>query len=177
MKVWVIFALLLCLSACAGPPEPLAAPPQHSLLEPVRFDRIGYFAGMNQPNAPMYFVRDISPILKDSTWRWTGKEPTLRFRLPVTGDLSFLMDFALPEPAMRATGPVTITIHINGRVLASNRYDTPGQQHFLQPVPAALLNAAEETTVSAGIDKLWRTKMDGRPVDLGFILVRAGFVQ
>ena len=131
---------------------------------------------MNRPNAGMYFVRDISPKLKDNAWRWTGKEPTLRFHLPVNEDLSFVMDFALPEPAMRDTGPVTITIRINGRILASERYDTPGEQHFEHPVSALFLGG-EETIVSAAIDKLWRARIDGKPVDLGFILVRAGFIQ
>ena len=129
---------------------------------------------MNHPYATLYFVKDISASLSAGVWRWTGKRPTLRFRVPVRERLSFAADLSVPELTMQQTGPVTIKFAVNDIPLRTVRYDTPGAQHFQNPVPAAWLKLDGENIVSAEIDKLYRA---ADHTDLGFILVRAGFVE
>ena len=61
-----------------------------------------------------------------------------------------------------------------GNLLDSVRC-TEGDKHFQKPVPAEWLRAGEENIVSLEIDRTWTPSQGAEP--LGFILVRAGFVQ
>jgi hypothetical protein len=165
-------SLFVVSAGCARGPQPL--PAQRQLLAPIRLDQVGPFVAMNHPYATLYFVNDISASLSAGQWRWTGKRPALRFRVPVRERLSFAADLAVPELTMRQTGPVTIKFAVNEIPLDTVRYDTPGAQHFQKPVPAAWLKLDGENIVSAEIDKLYHGE-DHK--DFGFILVRAGFVE
>lgn len=127
---------------------------------------------MNGPDAPLHFVRDISPDLQGGSWRWTQQEPTLKILLLTTKDLKYSADFTLWDQAMRQTGPVQISFLVNGRTLGSNRYATPGYKHFEKPVPPEWLRTDTETVLAARIDKLYVAEQD--QARFGFILSRLG---
>lgn len=166
--------LLITTFALGCNPSPWFPPPaQRTLLPPLRLDAVVQFVAMNQMNAEMFFVRDIHS-LQGGLWRWTGKKPTLRFRVPETGGLSFAADLVIPDVMFRVTGPVTVAVTVNGNLLDTVSY-TEGAKHFQKQVPAEWLHAGEESVVSLEIDRIWTPPQGGEP--LGFILVRAGFVQ
>ena len=167
--------LCVLVWGCARAPEYWPLPAQRTVLKPLSFRAIDHFASMDQPNAASYIVRDISPELSGGAWHWTGKRPTLRFRLLPRERLSFLMDLVLYDEGFRRTGPVSISFAVNGKPLDAVRYDNPGEKHILKPVPAEWLHTGEDNHVTAEIDKTWTPK--GSHTVYGFILIRAGFVQ
>ena len=135
--------------------------------------RASMMVNMNDDDAPLHFVQDISLALEGSTWRWTKKRPTLKVLLIKTKDLRFVVDFTLPDVTMQQTGPVTISFFLGDRLLDRIRYAKPGYQHYERPIEPAWLQTANETVLSAQIDKVYKDPGDGAV--LGFILTRMGF--
>jgi hypothetical protein len=177
MEMKHAFIVLLCALAvgCNHTPQLQPLPPQRVSGSAVQPDSVGSFVAMNHPRAELYFAGDVSKSLEGNVWRWAGKKPTLRFRLPSTENLSFTADFTVPELTFRDTGAVTISFVVNGHALDTVRYDTPGEKHFEKAVPAEWLRSDAENLVSAEIDKLWISKANG--ATYGFILIRAGFID
>lgn len=125
---------------------------------------------MSDPHADDFIVQGFRDK-SEGSWRWTHDHPTLRFRLPESGPLRFKMDFTLPEATFHETGPVTLAIAINGRPLDRPRFTQAGDYHYIHPVPEALLHRDGENLVSIEPDKTATAER------LGFVLIRAGFVE
>lgn len=175
MKIALMLSLFALVVGCNRTPQLQPLPPQRVSANTLQQNSVGSFVAMNHPRAELYFVSDVIGALESNVWRWTGKKPTLRFRLPATEHLSFTADFTVPELTFRDTGAVTISFVVNGHALDAVRYDTPGEKHFQKPVPAEWLHSDAENIVSAEIDKLWVSKDDH--ATYGFILIRAGFID
>ena len=135
---------------------------------------LGHFVYMSQADADAYIVsgmRDKS----EGPWRWTHERPVLRFYLPEVGRLHFRMDFTLPDGAFHQTGPVTLTLALNGAVFDRVRCDKAGRQRYEHGVPAELLRANAVNQVAIAPD---RTAAGAAPGErLGFILTSAGFAE
>ena len=86
----------------------------------------------------------------------------------------FVMDFALPEPTFRVTGPVTLTFSLNGRLLDKQRFAEMGQQHYEHEVADGLLRFGAINLVSIDADKVF---VAGDGVRLSFPFSRVGFVE
>ena len=160
--------------SCGRLPETFAPPPQRAALIIPPANGLGYSLSMDDPQADRYLVQgfqDHGP----GTWRWAYSHPVLRFCVPAVPRLKFTMDFAIPERTFRDTGPVTLTIRINGTLLDQPRFDTPGPLYYSRAVPAGLLHPNAENRVSIDPDPVWVSKADGGR--LGFILSRAGFSE
>ena len=119
-------------------------------------------------------MRDVSPAV-ESTWRWTYKRPELQFYLARTENLRFAMDFSIAGATFKDTGPVTLSVFVNGRFLHKQRYDQPGEKKMDVPVPPGMLTPEALNKVAIEPDKVWVSKEDG--ANLGFILSAAGFRQ
>ena len=127
---------------------------------------------MSDGAAERHIVKDISLGATDSSWRWTGHRPTVKFNLTDTVGFKYRADFAIADVTFKQTGPVSVTFFINDAKLATVRYDTAGAKVFEVPVPAGMLLANAENTAAAEIDKDFIAKEDG--AHLGFILSRLG---
>ena len=173
MKAWPTL-LLLAASSCSPYPDSYPPPIQRG---PITDDEALGFRqslAMNEPGAEAFFVRDIR-ALEGGAWRWTGPRPTLRFVLRKTEGLRFSMDFSVAGITFEQTGPVTVSVLINGKLLGRQRYDTFGEYHFEKPVDPSWLKAGEDTIVEAVVEPPWVAPSDG--TKLGVILSRAGFVE
>lgn len=167
-------AVWLAASGCARIPDWYAPPIQRQPLDGVQ-SGLRHFVNMSDPAAADYIVSDIADGVEAGSWRWARQRPTLRFRLLPAKGLKFVMDFAIADVTFEKTGPVTVSILINGNLLDRMRCESPGARHFEKRVPEEWLKAGEDTTVTAEVDKVWVAPKDG--VKLGFILTRAGFLQ
>jgi hypothetical protein len=166
-------AAALLLAACRFEPE--AYPPPIQRGEPALATRpYRHFIAMNDPDAARYFVRDVSPALENGVWRWSGERPTFRFVLRRVEGLRFTMDFSIAGAVLDETGPQTVSIFVNGRLLGRARYAEHGEQRFEKAVDPSWLKAGEDTIVTAQIEPVW-VSPDGNK--LGVILLRAGFVD
>jgi hypothetical protein len=161
--------------ACGGLPEVYPPPEQRKALEGSDYAYLGHFARMDDPEADAYIVKDVAGFVEGGSWRWTYRRPELRFFVRNPAGLKFSMDFVIADATFRQTGPVTLSILLNGQPLDKMRCPKPGERHFQTPVPAGLLQANVVNTVAIEPDKVWVSPQDGAV--LGFILLRAGFVE
>jgi hypothetical protein len=161
-------------AGCTRLPESFPPPVQRAALFVPAAGALGHFFSMADRNADAYLVRDIADG-GPGTWRWAYAHPVMRFALPTVERVNFAMDFTIPERTMRETGPVTLTIRINGELLDRARFDHPGQLHYAHAVPQALLRLNGINLVAIDPDPVWESKADG--AKLGFILSRAGFTE
>ena len=173
---WRYVLLSVCfLAGCANIPDSYAPPVQRQPLTGTEPGAISSFVNLGSPDAEEHIVRDVSDNAEGGGWRWTGKRPELRFHLDSTEHMNFKADFSIAEVTMKETGPVTISVFINGALLDTIRCGEPGERHFEKPVPPNFLRARAVNVVAMEIDKVWVAKDDGAV--LGFILTRAGFTQ
>jgi hypothetical protein len=162
------------LAACNRLPQSFPPPAQKTALFVPRAGALGHFLSMADPNADQYLVKDVADR-GPGTWRWVFDHPVLRFALPAVTRVNFAMDFAIPERTMRDTGPVTLTIRINGAMLDRPLWDKPGELHYAHAVPTEMLRSNAINLVAIDPDPVWVSKADGGR--LGFILSRAGFTE
>jgi len=166
-------AAAMLVAACRFEPEAYPPPVQRSqtslVSRPFR-----HFIAMNDPDAARYFLRDVSPALENGVWRWSGERPTFRFVLREVEGLRFTMDFSVAGAVLERTGPQTVSVFINGRLLGRARYAEHGEQRFEQAVDPSWLKVGEDTIVTAHVEPVW-VSPDG--TKLGIILIRAGFID
>ncbi|HSW50122.1 MAG TPA: hypothetical protein VLH09_08105 [Bryobacteraceae bacterium] len=168
-------ALALLLTGCVNIPSTYQPPIERRPTTGPGSGALGSMISMNDPGAQAYIVRDVSATVESGAWRWAFKRPELRFALARVKDVKLAVDLTVAKETFDATGPVTISFFVNDRLLEAVRYDQPGDKHFEKLVPAGWLRPDAMTTVSAEIDKLYKSPLDG--AELGFILSRAGFIQ
>lgn len=119
-------------------------------------------------------VKDIDLSNGIADRRWTRERPELRFLLNSTEGQKFVADVIVEEYVLVRTGPLNVTVWINGNRLESWRFDKSKETHLEKPVPASWLKTGEYTYVVLQPDKVF-TGGDG--VKFGFSLYRAGFVE
>jgi hypothetical protein len=167
--------LVSCLAGCVNIPDTYAPPVDRRPVTGASPNLFGSIVSMNDASAPQHIIKDISPLLENGLWRWTGKRPELRFVVSRVSDVTLAVDFAIPKLTFDQTGPVCLSFMVNDRLLEQVRYDTPGNKKFEKPVPAGWLHLDRMNTVAAEVDKVYVSPKDGAM--LGFILSRAGFVE
>ena len=166
--------ILVFGGACSRLPESFPPPPQRAALAVLPAGSLGYGFSMEDATAGDYLVQDFQDR-GTSPWRWTYAHPVLRFFVPEAPRLNFTMDFTIPPQTFRDTGPVTLTLRVNGALLDRHRCSQPGQQHYSHGVPNNLLRANAINFVAIDPDPVWVSSDDG--TRLGFILSRAGFTE
>ena len=166
------FPLLLTvlLSGCDRLPESFPPPAQKASLEIS--GGLAHDVNMSDPDADVYLGQGFRQK-SEGPWRWAHEHPVLRFYLPPLGRAKFTMAFALPEQTFRLTGPVTLTISVNGRVLDRARYDKPGGQQYTHEVPAEFLKQGINL-VAIEPDRVAEPNPGEK---LSFVLIRAGFTE
>jgi hypothetical protein len=129
---------------------------------------------MSSPNASDYIVQGISRNTEGTGFRWAFEHPVLQFFVPAMDQPRFVMEFALPERAFRATGPVVLTFLLNGRTFGRERYDHPGVLSYDHEVPRDWIHAEAVNQVSIEPDRVWTTSEGER---YAFVMSRVGFVE
>ena len=173
-RLAIVCAAVLAETACQNMPEPFAPPVQRQPLADFRPYRASAVVDMSDGDATPHFVRDITSLAA-TTWRWTGKRPTVRVRMRSAENLRYTIDFAIAETTLLQTGPVTVTFLVNDRLLGRARCDHAGSQHFEKPVPPGWVTAGQDATVGAEVDKMWVSPENG--IELGLLLMRIGLTQ
>jgi len=138
-------------------------------------NEVGYFVNLRDAGADSYIVRDVSEAVEGGSWRWTGKRPELRFFLDSVDKLTFKAEFSIADATIKDTGPVTISVLINGNLLDKIYCEKAGERYFEKPAPATFLRPNAMNLVALEIDKVWIAPGDG--AKMGFILSRAGFAR
>ncbi|MGA2155847.1 MAG: hypothetical protein ABSH37_15645 [Bryobacteraceae bacterium] len=170
-----VFSIVLAFltAGCGSRLEWYPPPEQRPSLSLPSSLPFGYFVAMSDPNAGAYIVggfRDQS----EGVWRWTHERPVLQFYVPRAPRLRLLVDLTFPDQTFAQTGPVELTIRLNGKEFDRVRYAKPGSQEYTKDTPWEWLHPDAVNTVALEPDKT-AAGPDGER--LGFVLTRAGFVE
>jgi hypothetical protein len=162
---------LLCLAACDRLPESYPPPEQRQPVAGLNPSPDAMMVSMDNPDAGLLIVKDIYPA-GGNPWRWTLREPTVKVLVLATSNIKFSVDFTIWDEGFKSTGPVGISFLVNGKLLDTVRYTTPGNKHFEKPVPADWLTVNSESTVALLVDNLYIAPAD--KAQFGVILTRLG---
>jgi hypothetical protein len=165
--------MLVALCGCATAPENYSPPIQRRTYAAEELSPVGTFVDMADPNAEAYFIQDINSYLEGGSWRWTREKPELRFWLKSNRNLKFKCDFGIADATFAATGPVTLSVYINGHLLSETKCPKAARYSMVKEVPAAWVKPGALNSVALRVDKIFTAKSDG--VKLGFVLYKAGF--
>jgi hypothetical protein len=165
-----LVAAALALAACSRGPHSYPVPEQR---KPI-LKRSITMIPMDDPDADSYIVKDIAQASKGLYWRWTFDRPELAISLQQAVNLRVAMDFGIVADTFKTTGPVTVTLFVNGRAAVSKQYQAPGDYHLEAPVPAGAVAAPGVARVAIEARPIWVAPADGQ--HLGIVLMRAGFL-
>ena len=169
MRYTILVVTVLLVSCSHSYPPPL-----QRTFSVERRDLDPPFMDVTAIDAADYVVKDIDLSSGIAGRRWTGARPELRFLLNSTEGQKFVADIIVEEYILERTGPLSITVWINGNRLESWHIDKSKETHLEKAVPAAWLKTGEYTHVVLQPDKVF-TGDDG--VKFGFSLYRTGFVE
>jgi hypothetical protein len=132
------------------------------------------WAETDRAGAARHFLRDIEHGAGASRWRWTGEKPAFLFYVPARAGVGFKMDFVIHSATFKQTGPLWMTVRINGKTLGRKLYNSPEEHTFEQAVPPEMLRADGVTLVETALDKYYISPDDGQK--LGYLFMDGGFV-
>lgn len=156
---------------CARQPAALPVPAQRQAL--VDFSPVGPFVEMNSPAAPAHIVAGVAGAA-GNPWRWTFARPQLRFEVPPGANPRFVLDFGIVPVTFAQTGPVVLSVSLDGKLLGRMRCGEPGDRRFESRVPEGWCKAGQIVTVTAEVDRRYVAQAGGQ--QLGYTLWRAGFL-
>ena len=148
------------------------------LAAPQRCDT-GIFANdgwveNQRPASVRHYLRDIQPGGTPDRWRWTFERPAFLFYVPARTGVRFKMEIVIDGETFTKTGPLRMTVWINGKELGRKVYASPEEQTFEEAVPPEMLRADGFALVETALDKYYIAEADGQK--LGYLFVRGGFV-
>ncbi|HEV2687295.1 MAG TPA: hypothetical protein VGV35_02040 [Bryobacteraceae bacterium] len=177
LNVRSFFAVLLALfgiinaPGCHQNPQSRPMPVQRRPLDGQDPEAWRSYVRFVEPDSGEFVVRDI--LSGEGEQRWTLDHPELRFWVQPRPGMRFSMILWIAEATLRDTGPVTITLELNGHELGNIHCTHPGGYRFDQPVPIDWIHAREPVEVLAEADKVWISPSDGK--HLAYLIQEAGF--
>jgi hypothetical protein len=163
----------LLAGACGREPVVFAVPAQKALDAGSDPGGLASSISMNDLTADDYIVRDISP--ERGHHRWAFLHPEMRFRVEDAGYSNFAVEFAVIEATFRSTGPITVSVAVEGRNIGSIRCDHSGDYRLEKPVPSGVVAPGKDLHVTFQAQPRWVSPDDG--AELSFYLKSAGFTR
>lgn len=172
--LWIPIVAAAMLSACSRTPEPHGPPSQKDSLLSGLGGPVTTAVNMEDPNSSNYVVSGFAPS-SEGPWRWAYEHPKLRFWGPDSPKVSFMMEYSVPERSFRHTGPITLTLIVNGVKLDTIKVGKAGPATYTRELPDGMLKRNAMNEVAIEPDKTYAPPDDN--AKYSFILVRAGFVD
>ncbi|MBI4906462.1 MAG: hypothetical protein HY820_22725 [Acidobacteria bacterium] len=168
-----LLTLLIC--SCGTRPEWYSLPVQYAFNPSAEPRVVGSIVSMDDTFIENYVLSGVLPGDRGSSWRWANEKVELRFQLGDIKPVRFLLEFVIPHSTFDITGPVNMSLALNGQPAATMTVDKPGQKRWIVPVDPAQFDAITPVVALITVDKFYQSEHDG--TKLGFMLQRAGFEQ
>jgi hypothetical protein len=133
------------------------------------------WAAAGSPGVNGHILAGVMEEPETSHQRWTFERPAFLFDVSDRTNLKLRLHIRLPDLTFKTTGPVRLTVWINGRRLGEESYQSPEDHIFEKPVPPDWIRADGMTLVETTLDKYYVAPGDGQK--LGYLFVRGGFVN
>ena len=142
---------------------------------PVTLDpTAGLIVAMSDPDADAHILADVFPSDPGSEWRFTGLHPKFRLDVQHASPLYFYLHFSNLDEMMRARGPVTFAIAIDGKRLQAPTFKVTGDLEYRWPVADGWVPNRGSVEISIDISPPW-IPPDGTP--RGTFLNAIGFEE
>lgn len=151
---------LLSGSSCFGETKSYPPPPQvvmPSGPEPPIAVAAGerLLVAMSDPDANVHILADVFDAPDGSEFRFTGLHPQFLLHVDNLAGLVLYVRFFNHDEALRARGPVSLTVRVNGKTLESRRFDTPGDLESRWPLREGWLEKPGPVEISLDVDPPW----------------------
>jgi hypothetical protein len=178
MRRLALFAALLVLELAAckhkGSPSIAGGGLDASVSSAIAPASLLALVKMSDPAAEPQLVRGFYGV-ESGSWRWTASKFAVTLRPPdgsaQTG-AALQFQFSLPEVIVNKTGPVTLSVSVNGTALPPQTYSKPGEYTYTASVPAAALNTGT-AAVEFSTDKVMPPS-NGDKRELALVAVSVG---
>ncbi len=107
--------------------------------------------------------------------KWTADKARFRFRLAGFARQDFYMEYTVHDVTLHQTGPLRITIAVNGTTFDSFVKTAPGGYEYRRAAEAIGVGSYEPFEVSITVDPPYVAPDDG--AKLGILLTKIGFVD
>jgi hypothetical protein len=121
---------------------------------------------MNSP-AAAYQIVEGAYGLENNSWRWVSATSAFRLHTPPNPARFAAQLFVPPQVT-----PCTVTVSVNGSVIATAKYPASGRYELSGSIAGAL---PESVTATLTADRTFRAPHDAR--DLGLVLIAIGFAD
>jgi hypothetical protein len=162
------------LSACSSS-VPAFAPPAQFVMPPGRDPQPEVrLLKMNGLDANFAVLEGVPGAGSGEEQKWTSDRARFQFRVASLDGDDLYLRFAVPEVTFRRTGPVRVSIDVNGRMFDSFVRTTPGQGEYRHPAEAIETRPFDPLILSIRIDPPYIAEEDN--AKLGILLNEIGFV-
>ena len=121
----------------------------------------------SKPGDERGMLRDFMPG-PAGRWRWTFERPALLMRAPKRPNTRFTMDFVVHSGTFKETGPIRLSVSVNGRNIGEKLYTSAENQTFAAPVPESALRDDGIALFETRLDKYYKSPEDGQKMGLYF---------
>jgi hypothetical protein len=176
-RLFAALAAILILCSCTPATYP---PPAQAVLPsgpepPFTPDpAAGLIVAMSDPDADAHILADVFPSDPGSEWRFTGLHPRFRLDVQHASPLYFYLHFSNLDEMLRARGPVTFAIAIDGKRLQAPTFKVSGDLEYRWPVADGWVPNRGSVEISIDISPPW-IPSDGTP--RGTFLNTVGFEE
>ena len=174
-KSFAALAALVVLSSCDpgayAPPAQIAMPsgPEPANAPDPDADLL---VAMSDPDADAHIRGDVFGSEAGSEWRFTGLHPAFRMDVRRVSGLTFYLRCSNTAEMLRARGPVTFDITINGTHFRSPRFATEGDIEYRRPIPDGWIQSPGPVEIRIDVSPPWHAP-DG--MTYGMFLNSVGF--
>jgi hypothetical protein len=119
-------------------------------------------------------IRDFMAV-PPGRWRWTYEHPALLMAAPKRSNTKFSMDFVIHSATFKETGPIRLSVFINGQKIGEKLYTSAENQNFSATVPEAALRDDGIALVETRLDKYYKSPEDGQK--MGYLFLRAALTS
>ena len=165
------------IAGCNRLPETYAPPAQVIMpagSDPPASPGNGMLFAMSDPDANTHILGDVYSADSGDEWRFTGLHPKFRFDVRHATHLGFYLRFYNSDDAIRARGPVSFSITINGNHFQSPRIGGTGDLEYRRPIPDGWIATPGRVDVSIDVEPGWHSP-DG--TTYGILLNSIGFEE
>lgn len=128
----------------------------------------------SNPGDERSMLRDFMPG-PAGRWRWTFERPALLMNAPKRPNTKFSMDLVVHSGTFKETGPIRLSVFVNGQKIGEKVFNSAENQTFASAVPLNVLREDGIALVETRLDKYYKSPEDGQK--MGYLFLRAAFVS
>jgi hypothetical protein len=175
LSAWIVIVSAAALSACGRGVSSVHPPDQFAMpggLDPQPEVRL---ITMNGIDAKLAVLAGVDGAGTGEERKWTADKARFRFRVGSFGHRDFYMRYSVHPVTFQQTGPVRLSIAVNGVAFDSFRKDAPGDFEYRRAADDIGIPPYQPFEISIAVDPPYVAPDDG--AKMGILLTSIGFLD